>query len=284
MSKEAMKLALEALEDLGMKHYESTGEVLHKETFDALREALAEQPAQQEPVAWKNAALRVGEDLCSVGPFGYYDMTAEQWLDWALSVVTVHVPPAQQQQEPVALQEIARLHDRIKDLELDVEFLSQSASKQEPVALGALAKRRIFDYIRGAYDLGYNDARNSRAIPGDGAPGYKGRDVEADHGSALFHALEAITALRKALAEQPAQQEQLREENERLHVENRRLIDRIETIGVSVGVGGIATTTAQRTWVGLTPEQAVDLYKATETDNRMVLIDAIEAKLKEKNT
>ena len=40
---------------------------------------------------------------------------------------------------------------------------------------------------------------------------------------------------------------------------------------------------AQRTWVGLTPEQAVDLYKATETDNRMVLIDAIEAKLKEKN-
>ena len=49
---------------------------------------------QQEPVAWRNAALRVGEDLCSVGPFGYYDMTAEQWLDWALSVVTVHAPPA----------------------------------------------------------------------------------------------------------------------------------------------------------------------------------------------
>ena len=37
--------------------------------------------------------MRVGEDLCSVGPFGYYDMTAEQWLDWALSVVTVHAPP-----------------------------------------------------------------------------------------------------------------------------------------------------------------------------------------------
>ena len=52
-------------------------------------------PAQQEPVVWRNAAIRVGEDLCSVGPFGYYDMTAEQWLDWALSVVTVHAPPAQ---------------------------------------------------------------------------------------------------------------------------------------------------------------------------------------------
>ena len=54
--------------------------------------------AVQEPVSWRNAALRVGEDLCSVGPFGYYDMTAEQWLDWALSVVTVHAPPAAQRQ------------------------------------------------------------------------------------------------------------------------------------------------------------------------------------------
>jgi Lar family restriction alleviation protein len=52
------------------------------------------QPAQAgaEPVAWRNAAIRVGEDLCSVGPYGYYDMTADQWLDWALSVVTVHAP------------------------------------------------------------------------------------------------------------------------------------------------------------------------------------------------
>ncbi len=57
---------------------------------------MVRRPAQQqqEPVAWRNAALRVGEDLCSVGPFGYYDMTAEQWLNWALSVVTVHAPPA----------------------------------------------------------------------------------------------------------------------------------------------------------------------------------------------
>ncbi|MEN9671044.1 MAG: hypothetical protein RL018_1321, partial [Pseudomonadota bacterium] len=43
MSKEAMTLALEALEDLGMKHFESTGEVLHKEVFDVLKEALAKQ-------------------------------------------------------------------------------------------------------------------------------------------------------------------------------------------------------------------------------------------------
>jgi hypothetical protein len=40
---------------------------------------------------------------------------------------------------------------------------------------------------------------------------------------------------------------------------------------------------AKRQWVGLTDEERVDLWKATETDNRMVLIDAIEAKLKERN-
>jgi hypothetical protein len=40
---------------------------------------------QAQPVAWRNAALRVGEDLSSVGPDGYYDMNAEQWLDWAMA-------------------------------------------------------------------------------------------------------------------------------------------------------------------------------------------------------
>jgi hypothetical protein len=46
---EALKLALEALEDLGMKHYENTGEVLYKETFTAIKAALE---AKDEPVAW----------------------------------------------------------------------------------------------------------------------------------------------------------------------------------------------------------------------------------------
>ena len=39
---EVLKLALEALEDLGMKHYEITGEVLYKDTFTAIKEALAQ--------------------------------------------------------------------------------------------------------------------------------------------------------------------------------------------------------------------------------------------------
>ena len=103
MTQESLKLAV--------KDLERSESALHKARA-AIKEALA-QPEQetpkgwkseiwksvkqqeQEPVAWRNAALRVGEDLCSVGPFGYYDMTAEEWLDWALSVVTVHAPPPQ---------------------------------------------------------------------------------------------------------------------------------------------------------------------------------------------
>ena len=50
-------------------------------------EELKEEQIEQEPVAWRNAAIRLGEDLYFVGPNGYYDMTAKQWLDWALSVV-----------------------------------------------------------------------------------------------------------------------------------------------------------------------------------------------------
>ena len=44
---EALRLALEALEDLGMKHHENTGEVLYKETFTAIKAALE---AKDEPV------------------------------------------------------------------------------------------------------------------------------------------------------------------------------------------------------------------------------------------
>ncbi len=37
---------------------------------------------------WQNAALRLGEELSTVGPDGYYNMTARQWLDWAMKNVT----------------------------------------------------------------------------------------------------------------------------------------------------------------------------------------------------
>ena len=106
MTEEALKLALEALETLMIER----GSIYDK-AITAIKEALANEALEkmaenarelgldyepeQESVTWRNAAIRVGEDLCSVGPFRYYDMTAEQWLDWALSVVTVHAPPPQ---------------------------------------------------------------------------------------------------------------------------------------------------------------------------------------------
>jgi len=109
MSIEAMKQALEALD--------SDNPDIQLRAAIALRTAIAEAE-KQEPVAWikrsekgniidllnepddgaeplyttpqpqqdawKNAAIRLGEELSSVGPDGYYNMTAEQWLDWAM--------------------------------------------------------------------------------------------------------------------------------------------------------------------------------------------------------
>ena len=36
---------------------------------------------------WHKAAIRFGEELSSVGPVGYYEMDASEWLDWAMANV-----------------------------------------------------------------------------------------------------------------------------------------------------------------------------------------------------
>jgi hypothetical protein len=33
---------------------------------------------------WHKAAIRLGEELASVGPVGYYEMGANEWFDWAV--------------------------------------------------------------------------------------------------------------------------------------------------------------------------------------------------------
>jgi hypothetical protein len=98
--------------------------------------------AQQEPVAWKNAAIRLGEELSSVGPDGYYNMTAAQWLDWAMdqqprgknSLTTQPAAPVQDDRDwslLEATQESLREHmAEIKRLKAIIE----AAEKQEPVA------------------------------------------------------------------------------------------------------------------------------------------------------
>ena len=79
MSIEAMKQMVEALEA-----YQHNGSVqLFDEAITTGRQAIAEAE-KEKPVAWRNAAIRIGEELSSVGPNGYYDMTAQQWIDWAM--------------------------------------------------------------------------------------------------------------------------------------------------------------------------------------------------------
>ena len=36
---------------------------------------------------WHKAAIRLVEELASVGPVGYYEMDASEWLDWAMANV-----------------------------------------------------------------------------------------------------------------------------------------------------------------------------------------------------
>jgi len=62
-------------------------------------------PKQPSRTDWRNAAIRLGEELSSVGPDGYYDMTAQQWLEWAMAQHPrgKHLLPEQPEQEPVKL-------------------------------------------------------------------------------------------------------------------------------------------------------------------------------------
>jgi hypothetical protein len=133
--RELMQQALDALEQMAKEGWllhgpEGMDEAQTKciQSLEALRARLA-QP-EQEPVAqvdynergnicwlfgkqvpdktllytappqseWQNAALRLGEELSTVGPDGYYNMSASEWLDWAMK----HITPARIEQEPVA--------------------------------------------------------------------------------------------------------------------------------------------------------------------------------------
>ena len=67
-----VKLALEALEDLGMKHFESTGEVLYKETFTVIKEAL-EQPEQEQLMSDQiNYGMSVTQGGKRIDPMSIY--------------------------------------------------------------------------------------------------------------------------------------------------------------------------------------------------------------------
>ena len=94
MSKEAMKLALEALDVATTPFARDKQEVLRAQA--ALREALAEQPAQQEPVAWYDS--KTGwTDFHSFKPTRKPSAPDAEWLP----LYTTSPQPGEKNQEPV---------------------------------------------------------------------------------------------------------------------------------------------------------------------------------------
>jgi len=88
---EALRLALDALEKISRTQYhietppiESLEERMRRIADQAITAIKAALEVKDEPVAWRDAAIRLGEELSSVGPNGYYDMDAKEWLDWAM--------------------------------------------------------------------------------------------------------------------------------------------------------------------------------------------------------
>lgn len=63
--RDAAKQALEALEDFGMKHYENTGEVLHRDVYESLKEALVEDAMQKFTDVSQEIEAALGCDHCN---------------------------------------------------------------------------------------------------------------------------------------------------------------------------------------------------------------------------
>jgi len=75
------KVSLEFVDDMKSKHQlESVwkNEVLIQKNTEPY---CPDEPEENE---WRTAALRFGETLSSIGPYGYYDMSADEWLKWAI--------------------------------------------------------------------------------------------------------------------------------------------------------------------------------------------------------
>ena len=91
---EALRLALEVLADLGMKHYENTGEVLYKNTYTAIKAALE---AKDEPAVWMN---KYGACKSSL----FRDVEAGAKEEYTIPLYTT--PP---QRKPLTVEEIDAL-------------------------------------------------------------------------------------------------------------------------------------------------------------------------------
>lgn len=181
------------------------GREIFEQTY-RIGKALEEQAGPVVPEGWKlgspiTEAMHVA--ACKVlRQANGLDGTPQRMLDAMLAAAPAPQAEQQAQQEPFGYfrAEPFGWTDCAETDEGAIALYTRSPAQhpaqpqQDPVVFGAVAKRRVFDYIRGAYDIGYSDARNAKAKNGDNAPGYRGREVEKDHGDALLGALQATTA------------------------------------------------------------------------------------------
>ena len=136
MSKEAMKLALEALEWINrVNAMDFEYQRKARESLNAIYEALAEQPAQQEPstlfesfqefgegwerLAWELCADENGEEACSEliwegGPIP--EPWGDRWLKYEdeakrlIALVQKHTSPPAQPSKPLTDEQIEAIH------------------------------------------------------------------------------------------------------------------------------------------------------------------------------
>ena len=138
---EALKLALEALEPVstyGRVGSRDADTAKAQQAITAIKKALAEQPAQQ---GWKLVPVEPTPEMLKAADDGDDEYTRRNFgpavhrvmqgpYDHYIAMLNAAPQPAQPQEPKVLMQEIARLHDRIKDLERDVEFLSRPAQRK----------------------------------------------------------------------------------------------------------------------------------------------------------
>ena len=152
-----------------------------------MQQALEAQPVNPS-VLWKPteaaiAALKRFEETCSDGEG--YDL------------------PNTSMHELATIGLVYKMHGEtysITDFGNNVLAETTIAQPVQQIKLSELAKRKIFDSIRYAYDTGYSDSRNAQAVSGDSAPGYKGREIESDQGAALFTCINTTLAQPVPLA------------------------------------------------------------------------------------
>lgn len=82
-------------------------------------------------------------------------------------------------------------HSRATVARAALEAQAEAKPAEPASGLSPLARRRVFDAIRAAYDMGHSDRQNNS---------YAGREVEVDHGGALISGLESIAYLQAAPA------------------------------------------------------------------------------------